>query len=135
MGTLYGDTLGTVFQLVPSQKDERWKKVTVYSFTNEAWGPEGPLILDQSGNLYGTTYSSDKFSGTVFRLSMPGQSVRETWSFSLLYGFGGGADGGKPAAGLALTRMNTFYSTTQIGGTGHGCNSYGCGTVFNVSPH
>jgi hypothetical protein len=131
-GTLYGDTLGTVFQLVSSQRDERWKKVTLYSFTNEAWGPEGPLILDESGNIYGTTYSSNKFSGTVFRLSMPGQKAG-TWSFSLLYGFGGGGDGGKPAAGLVSNRLNTLYSTTQIGGTGPGCSSYGCGTVFDVS--
>src|SRR5579872_1884681 len=56
-------------------------------------------------------------------------------TFTLLYSFTGGADGGSPSEGLVLDSAGTLYGTTQHGGTGT-CTQYGlsgCGTVFKVT--
>jgi uncharacterized repeat protein (TIGR03803 family) len=56
-------------------------------------------------------------------------------SFSLLYSFTGGANGGNPSEGLVLGSAGNLYGTTQSGGTGN-CTQYGwsgCGTVFKVT--
>jgi uncharacterized repeat protein (TIGR03803 family) len=56
-------------------------------------------------------------------------------SFSLLYSFTGGADGGNPSEGLVLDSAGNLYGTTQSGGTGN-CTQNGlsgCGTVFKVT--
>jgi uncharacterized repeat protein (TIGR03803 family) len=63
-GNLYGTTsmggaynYGAVYQLTPSGAE--WIEHTVYSFQNNGDGsiPVGGLIVDHSGNLYGTTAS------------------------------------------------------------------------------
>jgi uncharacterized repeat protein (TIGR03803 family) len=62
-GNLYGMTVGggtygggTVFMLTPSPNG--WQESVLYSFTCGSDGcfPEGGVVLDTSGNLYGTTY-------------------------------------------------------------------------------
>jgi len=67
-GNLYGTTAGggagvtcrggcgTVFRL--THKKNGWKKTRIYSFRGGAGGanPYGGLVLDQQGNLYGTTF-------------------------------------------------------------------------------
>jgi hypothetical protein len=133
-GYLYGTTVGTIFRLAPpSTKSGRWKETILYTFNQGAYGPQDTLIFDQSGNLYGTTYSSNEFSGTVFRLKGPSQ-IGGAWSFNLLYGFSGGADGAKPAAGVIFDKAGNLYGTTTEGGSGTGCTFHGCGTVFKVFP-
>ena len=129
-GELYGTTLSDVFRL--REKSGSWRKQTIYTFTNYAWGPQGTLIFDKTGNLYDTTYSAQSYAGTVFQLKAPGRK-RGKWTFNLLYGFTGGADGGEPAAGLVPRPSGHFYSTTTKGGGGN-CSFYGCGTVFEASP-
>ena len=53
-------------------------------------GPEGLLVADPAGNLYGTSVLGGDFgSGTVFELSPSGNS----WTHTVLYSFTGGADG------------------------------------------
>jgi hypothetical protein len=132
-GHLYGTTVGTVFRLAPpSKKSDRWKETILYTFNQDAFGPLDAPIFDQSGNLYGTTYSGDTFSGTVFRLKPPGRKGGP-WSFSILYGFTGSPDGAQPASNLTLDAHGKLYGTTQKGGTGT-CSFYGCGTVFEASP-
>src|SRR5215475_4119767 len=65
---------GIVFKLTPTSKG--WKYSILYRFKGRADGayPNGSLILDAAGNLYGTTAyggSSTGFagSGTVFELT------------------------------------------------------------------
>ena len=46
------------------------------------WGPDGRLILDQEGDLYGTTFAADQGGeGTVFELVRAGNN----WTYQLLY--------------------------------------------------
>ena len=41
-------------------------------------------------------------------------------SYTVIHSFTGGADGGKPGAGLTIDRAGTLYGTTWFGGTGNG---------------
>jgi uncharacterized repeat protein (TIGR03803 family) len=89
--------------------------------------PEGNLISDSEGNLYGTTYfggSSNCSSGcgTVFELVNSSGSYTE----KLLYSFRGGGDGQYPYAGLIKDSSGNLYGTTQGGG------SLNAGTVFEL---
>src|ERR1039458_6864923 len=44
------------------------------------------------------------------------------------------ADGNEPAGGLVQANDGNFYGTTEYGGTSPNCGSFGCGTIFRVSP-
>jgi uncharacterized repeat protein (TIGR03803 family) len=53
-------------------------------------------------------------------------------TFSVLYTFTGGADGGTPYAGLVLDNQGNLYGTTVAGGAGLFDCPTGCGTVFKL---
>jgi uncharacterized repeat protein (TIGR03803 family) len=136
-GNLYGTTLGTLFRLAPpSKKSDHWERTTLYAFCNQGGGgcePEGSLILDSSGRLYGTTYYGfgEELYGSVFRLRAPAKEG-EAWVVDYLYGFLSAPDGLYPAAQLVFDKAGNLYSTTTGGGRGT-CSRY-CGTVFEVKP-
>jgi uncharacterized repeat protein (TIGR03803 family) len=129
-GNLYGTTsaggtqnLGTVF--VISSKD---KEKLLYSFCSQTSCTDGEepaagLVMDKSGNLYGTTAAGGaRESGTVFELSPNGKET-------VLYNFceaAGCDDGEQPVAGLAMDKSGNLYGTTRSAGSGGG------GTVFEL---
>ena len=145
-GNLYGTTsatgscvagCGTVFELSPGV-GSAWTETVVYSFSssdNDGNTPQGGLVIDASGNLYGTTAFGGNGScfnglsgcGTVFALRRPKNG---NWSEKILYSFKGGMDGYYPFAGLTLDASGNLYGTTFVGGTGT-CSG-GCGTVFEL---
>jgi hypothetical protein len=129
-GYLYGTTAGTVFRLAPpAMKSRRWKETALYTFNQNAYDPEGALIFDAGGNLYGTAEYGSNGSryGSVFRLRPP-NTEEGSWSFGVLYGFAGSPDGAHPAANLIFDKHGGLFSTTVAGGTGY------YGTVFEVWP-
>jgi uncharacterized repeat protein (TIGR03803 family) len=138
-GTLFGTTEGggggnngngTVFELVRGV-DGKWTESQLHSFQfqNDGALPLAGLILDASGNLYGTASAGGADGGgTLFRL----RRTSTGWTFVVLYAFT--ADDFLPDSALILDATRTLYGTTQDGGTGQGCGTYGCGTVFAVSP-
>jgi hypothetical protein len=142
-GDAYGTTLTTVFRLTPPVRNPgSWKDTVLFvlcSGKNSGCEPEGRLIFDGHGNLYGTTYygANAELRGSAFRLKPP-PTKGGAWGIHYLHGFLGPPDGMFPAAGLAFDGAGNLYSTTQAGGTGNGdqCNNGagGCGTVFEVSP-
>jgi uncharacterized repeat protein (TIGR03803 family) len=85
------------------------------------------LVRGQDGNFYGATTWGGNSSqvpfgvGTIFRLSPDG-------TFTNLYLFSGGNDGGFPQAGLVQGKNGIFYGTTQAGGSNQ------IGTVFQITP-
>ena len=85
-------------------------------------GPQGFLLRDAPGNLYGTTTAGGAHgNGTVFKMT----GTKET----VLYSFGSRqSDGADPEAGLAIDQAGNLYGTTTAGG------SNGNGTVFMVAP-
>jgi uncharacterized repeat protein (TIGR03803 family) len=143
-GNLYGTTMGggpgpggTVFRLSPpTKKHATWTETILHGFNGNEGGydPEGALIFDSSGNLYGTTNvgSGGSLQGSVFRLKAP-VGNKGVWTLSTLHGFLGSPDGEFPAATLIFDKAGNLYSTTQGGGTGTSCSGY-CGTVFEVWP-
>ena len=54
-------------------------------------------------------------------------------TFTTLYGFTGGFDGGTPSDGIVLDAQGDVYGTTQSGGAGR-CK-LGCGTLFKLTPN
>ena len=132
-GNLYGISvfggqygLGCVYELSPSPSG--WTAQMLYSFTGQSDGstPEGGLIMDSSGNLYGTTAYAPGYNGTVFELS---PVAGGGWNFQTLYSLplGSGVPGG-PLDALAMDGGGNLYGTTYYGG------SYGVGTVFELVP-
>ena len=102
--------------------------------------PNGGLIFDSSGDLYGTTLygggtacsSQDSTGcGTAFELTPNGSGG---WTETLLHSFAGGNDGSVPSSGLIFDQAGNLYGTTQLGG-GTGCSGAGCGTAFELSPN
>jgi uncharacterized repeat protein (TIGR03803 family) len=75
-GNLYGTTAaggpsdgGTAFELVSTAGS--WTETVLYSFSDgDGGGPEGGVIFDTTGNLYGTTtYGGTNDAGTVFEVT------------------------------------------------------------------
>jgi uncharacterized repeat protein (TIGR03803 family) len=98
--------------------------------------PYAGLVQATNGNLYGTTYWGGPNScggggcGTIFTIT-PGGSTPPT--FTTLHSFDG-TDGEHLDAGLVQGTDGNFYGTTQGGGIPT-CDSFGCGTVFKITPN
>jgi uncharacterized repeat protein (TIGR03803 family) len=131
--TQYGgaDQNGTVFKVTASGAE-----TVLHSFlSGPGSSPEGSLIWDGKGNLYGTTIGNgyvgllgQHFFGAVFEL--------EPHHFKFLYRFleKDQQYGAKPTPGLVRDAQGNLYGTTQYGGANGCATGYGCGTVFKVTP-
>ena len=119
-----GSGYGSVFQLTASGS---LVAPALFANTNGAH-PSGGMILGQDGNFYGTTtwgglgINGTTFPGygTVFKMTPDG-------TFTNIYKFTGGADGGFIYAGLVQGRDGYLYGSAFSGG------AEGYGTVFKVS--
>jgi uncharacterized repeat protein (TIGR03803 family) len=140
-GNLYsvtvGDRFGSVFRLTRGANGN-WKTAVLHRFNGRdgyATLPQGTLILDAAGNLYGTTMQGGNSSdtdcspngcGVVFELI---RSNNYEWRENVLHNFhDDGRDGIWPAAGPIFDAAGNLYGTTRRGGTG------GVGTVFEITP-
>jgi uncharacterized repeat protein (TIGR03803 family) len=145
LGTNVG--CGAVYELSPpQQKGDAWTETILYSFPTAKQGylPNGDLVFDGDGNLYGATSfggsrgtTCDEFyggqCGVVFELSPPKKSG--AWTEKVLHNFASGTDGANPNGGLVLDGKGDVYGTTFGGGNESGeCGSGGCGTAFELKP-
>lgn len=139
-GNLYGTTsqggtngYGTVFKLSPSASGT-WTETVLHSFDRtDGANPEGSLIFDRAGNLYGrTSQGGASGNGTVFELS-PGANGR--WTEAVLFSLDG-LNGSQPFGSLTFDAQGNLFGTAWQGGNFYagGCIYGGCGTVFEVSP-
>ncbi|MGD0189823.1 MAG: choice-of-anchor tandem repeat GloVer-containing protein [Rhizomicrobium sp.] len=139
-GNLYGAAEGggtsgdgVIFKLAPN---ETLSVLYTFQGGSDGYFPNGSLIADASGNLYGETWYGGNYNGsacavddsgcgTVFELQPNGTKIT-------LYAFQGGSDGDVPRGGLVADASGNLYGTTGGGGT---CNVeiYGCGTVFKIA--
>jgi uncharacterized repeat protein (TIGR03803 family) len=128
-----GASFGTVFKLTPpSASGGNWNESILFNFDFVGGSPRGGLIMDASGNLYGTTLggSSSLDGGRVFELTPPSSSGGN-WNALIPWNFcsrSSCADGASPPAGLIVDASGNLYGTTAGGG------AYGVGTVFELMP-
>lgn len=104
------------------------KETTLFRFgPDSGLYPNGDLVADQNGNLYGTTQGGSASCGVVFKVDKKGGGG------SVLYAFQCSPDGAVPGAGLTIDDAGNLYGTTYYGGIGH-CFVLGeaCGTVFKI---
>jgi uncharacterized repeat protein (TIGR03803 family) len=124
-------TGGTVFKLSP-KSGGGWTETVLYSFGKGTDGasPRCNLILDSSGNLYGTTFSGgSKAGGTVFELSPPKSGG--SWTEKILHNFNASmSEGSAPAAGLIFDTAGNLYGVTSSGEQSDGFSG---GAVFELS--
>lgn len=107
---------------------------TIYGFgaiPNDGSSPNGDLIVDRKGNLYGTTAGGGQYNyGTVFKL-MPKTSGG--WAETILYNFAGTPDGAYPSGGVIFDAAGNLYGATNYGGANVNSFTSG-GTVYELSP-
>jgi uncharacterized repeat protein (TIGR03803 family) len=130
-GTLYGTTgsggtgaltAGTVYKL-----DRAGNETVLHSFTGGADGngPNGGLVRDKQGNLFGATIAGGDLSGCggggcgiVFKVDRSGEET-------VLHNFVG-LEGAFPSASLVQDEEGTLYGTTNDGG------AFGQGVLFKL---
>jgi uncharacterized repeat protein (TIGR03803 family) len=112
------DGCGGVFELV-SQGNGTYQEQVLHIFKGgkDGFQPNGGVLLDSKGNVYGTTgYGggpgcSAFGCGTVFELRKSGSTYNE----KIIFRFNG-QNGYNPVADLYLDSNNNLYSTTTSGG-------------------
>jgi len=157
-GNLYGttlaggpDDLGTVFKLTPATGG-KWTETLLFEFHDlvnnppDGASPMAGVVLDPSGNSYGTTLGGGGLAGgggVVFKLTRGSngkfkESVIHRFSLSK----SGFQDGMMPVGGLIVDSAGNLFGTTFLGG-GHNeplCQIdgqqvfEGCGTIFKLTP-
>ena len=104
------------------------------------------MILDGSGNLYGTTENSGlkpsccnggKYvpacCGVVFKLSPPAGGTGP-WTETVLHTFKN-SDGNEPQTDLVFDGSGNLYGVAPYGGGSSAvCGKLGCGVAFELSP-
>lgn len=134
-GALYGTTefggsagYGTIFRLKKSAGV--YKETVLHTFAgpsgSDGYNPEGRLILDKHGILYGTANSGGTAScgcGMAFEIHTNGKGYRD---IDDLQGYGGGS--AMRASALAFGANGVLYGTTYQGGTAD------VGLIFSLTP-
>jgi uncharacterized repeat protein (TIGR03803 family) len=151
-GTNCGDSLypncGTVFELSPPQtKGGGWTEKVLYSFSGlepesiagDGSEPNGGLVLDEAGNIYGTASRGGSMipscggqgelsgCGATFELVPPKQNG-SAWTENVLYRFEGALNDGAGPNGNLILAEGTLYGTTLSGGSGE------FGIVYSLKP-
>src|SRR5258708_8544456 len=132
-GNLYGSTFGggigagVGFEF-SSNGDGTWTETFPYTFgTGKSSYPVGTMIIDQAGNLYGTTAGGGAYGyGSVYKLSQ----VNGVWSIQSLYDFPpalGNCSFPTPAS-LVMDAAGNLYGSTQCDG------AYGVGSLYKLTP-
>jgi uncharacterized repeat protein (TIGR03803 family) len=122
---------GVIFEMTPNG-DGTWTYHILHRFASsptDGQTPYGSLVMDASGNFYGTTeFGGGQGNGTVFKFSFTGAH----WEKTVVYDFPDWHDGALPNSTLVFDKAGNLYG---IGGGGNqGCGPYTCGVVFKLAP-
>ena len=128
-GNLYGVTRGTAPKtpgtaFMPSPAGTM---TVLHVFSNvkgskDAVMPNGGLVMDSQGNLYGTSSGGGQGAGTVFEIAKSGAE-------SVVYSFTDkNNDGREPMAPIIIDSDGNLFGTTMVGGAAD------YGTVFEIAP-
>jgi uncharacterized repeat protein (TIGR03803 family) len=125
--------------MMPARAASKYKVLYKFTGGNDGEFPPAGLILDQAGNLYGTTAwggGAGNGAGTVFKL-IPNSDG--SWTKSMLYKFcslmPSCGDGENPYATVTFDQAGNLYGTTESGGNPGCFDGLGCGVVFKLTPN
>jgi uncharacterized repeat protein (TIGR03803 family) len=135
-GNIYGTTggggtydIGTAFELAPSGGG--YTETILHSFSSgtDGWAPFGGVVLDDAGNVYGTTVGGgierlcSTGCGTVFQVMPSNGSWQETvlYAFEVLHGY-------YPNSDLIRDSAGNLY------GTAIASADYNDGVLFKLAP-
>ncbi len=131
-GNIYGTTQfggstdnGVVFELTPYGSG--WTETVLYGGFGSGDAGQSPfagVIMDSSGNLYGTASTGGPLLAGVAYELMPTQSGYQE---VLLHSFSGDT-GISPYAGLVMDQAGNLYGATEQGGPTN------CGVIYELSP-
>jgi uncharacterized repeat protein (TIGR03803 family) len=136
---------GVIFELVANGDKTAWSYSLLYSFCGKSSctdgdSPQGSLIQDVNGTLYGVTSGGGKNAhGTIFTLAPNKQHT--SWKFKSLFSFcpngSCSTTGGGPtvkltyageASGVPYDGTSPLYGTTEGGG------AHGSGVAYSLAP-
>jgi uncharacterized repeat protein (TIGR03803 family) len=120
----YGD--GSVFEIKKTAKGYASAPTTLVSFTGiDGANPNGSLIADAAGNLFGTSSAGGaNGDGTVFKIAKTATGYAK--APTTLANFTG-ANGSTPEASLSTDAAGDLFGTASVGGAN------GDGTVFEIT--
>jgi uncharacterized repeat protein (TIGR03803 family) len=131
-GTMFGTAsfggtngFGVLYHLTGNFSTGTGTETPVFAFTNgnDGANPQGSLIIDSAGNLYGTAPNGGQNGGgAVFKYN-PGSNL-----LSPIYEFcaqANCADGSGPTTGLVQGSVGNLSVSTRHGGAANGDNSLG----------
>ncbi|WP_027573953.1 S-layer family protein [Bradyrhizobium sp. WSM1743] len=115
---------GSVIELVRSGGSFTGTTIATFNGTNGN-GPQGKLIGDASGNLFGVTAAGGNSNkGTLFEIAKSGS----TYSGPIVLASFSGINGNEPSAGgLVMDAAGDLFGTTTSGGAN------GDGTIFELA--
>jgi uncharacterized repeat protein (TIGR03803 family) len=140
-GNLYGDAAnggttggscefsngcGLIYRLTPDPRGTQWSEKVLYIFTGGRDGalPQGGLVLDSAGNVYGTAEAGGIRNptlcvlltcGVVFQLK---PNPDRSWSYNIIHRFTGSSDGATPVANMIFDSAGNLYGTSIEGNFG-----------------
>ena len=120
---MYGD--GTVFEIAKTASGYASTPITLVSFNvNNGNSPEGGLIADANGDLFGTTaYGGMYGDGTVFEIAKTASGYASTPTTLVNFNWSTGV---YPFASMTIDANSNLFGTTTEGGQDNG-------TVFEIA--
>jgi len=117
-------SVATILMIVSAAQAQTFTVLHNFTIGDDGGRPLDTLVMDQAGNLYGSTeYGGPADDGVIFKLLHHGSS----WLLSPLYSFLP-EDGGQPHGPITIGSDGTLYGTTFAGGPGGG------GVVYRLRP-
>jgi uncharacterized repeat protein (TIGR03803 family) len=107
--------------MMPSAQAETFTPLHQFDSPTDGARPEGALLRDAAGNLYGTTTTGGGGDGTVYKIDSAGNET-------VLFAFADFVSGGFPTSALVQDGAGNLYGITDTGGPG------GAGVIFKLSP-
>src|SRR5579872_2174533 len=132
-GDLFGTTRtgggvfdGNVFEIAKTTGGYVTTPTTLVSFNGDDGGlPEGSLIADSKGDLFGTASNGGaNGAGAVFEIAKTAGGYASTPTTLVSFNV---YDGMEPSAGLLADASGDLFGTTRTGG------AFGAGTVFEIA--
>lgn len=116
---------GEVFRL--KHDGTRWRLEFIHKFDrSDGTAFDDPITAGRNGRLLGSAIT------TLYSLSPP-EAGEKDWAFKILHRFRGGSDGSVARGGMTAGPGGKYYGVTRNGGGGP-CETYGCGTIYELKP-